>query len=51
MRRDCSGGTTLSSRPWNRITGAVMPSIRLIGERLANTAFQLLGVVPIRRCR
>ena len=51
IRRDCSGGTTLSSRPWNRMTGAVMPSIRLRGERAAHTSFHLAGVVPSRRCR
>ena len=38
--------TTMSSSPWNRITGAVMPSIRLIGERVANTSFHFVGVVP-----
>ena len=30
---------------------AVMPSIRLSGERVANTSFHFAGVVPSRRCR
>ena len=50
IRRDCSGGTILSSRPWNRISGALMPSVRLIGERASNTALRFPGFVPISRC-
>ena len=51
-----SGATARAAPPCRRgpgtgSAGALMPSIRLMGERAANTSFHLAGVVPIRRCR